>query len=328
MRSAVGWTEIASPVALWAAWRSFERGKRRRESVAAFSVDADRHVHRLARELMDGSWRPAGYRMLRIADPKRRLISRAPVADRVVHHALHAALAPELDRSLIEHTYACLPGRGTHRAIQLFQRRMQRYRFVLQLDIHRYFYSVSHGVLRDLLHRRLPEPRTRALVDHIIDSGRGLYARPAVAAWLGWDAPGPPDRGLPIGNLTSQWWGNLYLGALDHQAQRSLRVPAWQRYMDDLSLFGDDPRQLMDLRDAISAWLAVHRGLRLKDEKAEPRSTRAPSIYLGYRVSREGLCPGPRARGRITAHVRAAATPAQLQATITATAAMWMFGWG
>lgn len=97
--------------------------------------------------------------------------------------------------------------------------------------------------------------------------------------------------------------------------------------MDDLTLFCDDEAQLLDLRDAVGLWLLEHRGLELKDVGALPRSTRASSPYLGYRVSREGFSPGPKARGRIAAHVRAAATPDRLQATVTSTAAMWMFGW-
>ena len=320
------WDQIVAPAALWAAWRRFERGKRRRLSVAAFSVDADRRIHRIARSLAEGAWRPSPYQPLFITDPKRRLISRAPVGDRVVHQAIHAAISPLLDRRFIEHSYACLPGRGTHRAMMVYQRRLQRFRHVLQLDVRRYFYSIQHETLRGLLHRALPESNTRQLLDRILASGRGLYARPEIAAWLGWEEPGPANCGLPIGNLTSQWWGTLYLDGLDHHAQRVLRVPAGQRYMDDLTLFGDDPAALVAWRDQIGCWLAEHRGLALKDPLSEPSSTREATIYLGYRITREDCLPGPKARGRIPAHLRAARTPGALQASVTAIAGMWMVG--
>ena len=103
---------------LWAAWRTFRRGKRGRPTVARFEADADRQLPRLHRALTSGGYAPGPYRLKLIREPKVRLISAAPVRDRVVHHALDRVLAPTLDRRLIEHTYACLHGRGTHRAVR------------------------------------------------------------------------------------------------------------------------------------------------------------------------------------------------------------------
>ncbi|WP_428265790.1 hypothetical protein [Haliangium sp.] len=109
--------EIVSPRNLWRAWGDFRRGKRGRPSVLRFERHADRHIMQLHRALVAGSYRPSGYRTHLIRQPKVRLISAAPVRDRVVHHAVHRVLAPLLDRGLVEHTYACLPGRGAHRAV-------------------------------------------------------------------------------------------------------------------------------------------------------------------------------------------------------------------
>jgi hypothetical protein len=268
-----GWDEIVAPLNVWRAWREFERGKRRRPDVAAFSLEAERHVLRLARELAAGTYRPGGYQLRRITDPKRRLVAAASVRDRVVHHALHRVLAPQVNRSFIEHSYACLPGRGSHHAVLAFLGRMREFRYVLQLDVRRYFYSIDRGVLASLLLPRCRESPLRALLRLLLDSGGTLYREPWVAEWLGWEAPAEPGKGLPIGNLTSQWWGNLYLDGVDHFCCRVLRVPAYQRYMDDITLFSDDRRELTAARERVVLWLRVERRLELKDPLARPVRT-------------------------------------------------------
>ena len=281
---------VASTDNLWQAWCDYRKGKRSRRSVRAFDAEAGRQVVRLSRELGDGSYRPGGYRLLGIHEPKRRLIAAAPVRDRVVHRAIHRVVAPALDRGLIDATYACLPGRGSHRALLAMLAALRRYRYVLLLDVRAYFPSVRHAALRQVLRGELKDRRLLALTDVIIDSGDGLYRADGVAEFLGLE-PGfpPPGCGLPIGNLTSQAWGNLYLSGLDHYVKRELKVPHYQRYLDDLALAGDSRSELAAARDALAAWLWRERGQVLKRPDARPRSTRARHRYLGYRVSRAGV---------------------------------------
>jgi RNA-directed DNA polymerase len=326
VRSLRAWEALISPLNLWRAWEDFARGKRRRRAVAAFSLEADRHVFALARALREGSWRPGPYRLLRIAEPKRRLVSAAPVLDRVVHHAVYRVLAPPLNRGFLPQSYACLEGRGAHRALLRYQGELRRWRYVVTLDIERYFYSIERERLRGLLERRLREAPLRALIGCILDSGEGLYQRPDVVQWLGWAGPGAPGRGLPIGNLTSQWWGNLYLDGLDHFVKRDLRIPSYQRYMDDFTLFGDDAGRLRGARDEIAAWLWSERGLRLKDAQARPARTDRAQRYLGYRVTRGGFWPGPKMRSRIHGQlVAAASSPVSLRQSLASLGACWMF---
>lgn len=318
---------LSDPVELWRAWIAFREGKRRRQDVAAFSAQADRHVLALARDLAAGTWHPDPYHLIRVTDPKRRLIAAATVRDRVLHHAWYRLIGRRFEQGFVEHSYACLPGRGAHRALLAFQARLNRHRFVMQLDVRRYFYSIDREILRDLVARHLPEPPVQLLLDRLLASGAGLYSRPSVAAWLDWDRPQPPHLGLPIGNLTSQHWGNLYLNGIDHHAQRTLRVPAWQRYMDDMALFADEEATLLRARDAVAAWLAQHRGLSLKDPDAPVVRTAAPQAYLGYRVTHDTFEPGPKARGRLHANVgRAMGSPKRLAAVTSAWMALWRFG--
>lgn len=307
MKSHRVWAELSSLDNVWAGWREFSKGKRRRPAVAWFYADAERQVLRLHRELATGAWAPRRLRILRINDPKRRIVAAAHVRDRVVHHAIHRVLAPRLNRRLIHHTYACLPGRGSHRAVLAFQRAMRKHRFVLQLDIRRYFYSIDRERLRAWLWHRLPEEELRGLLGRVLAHGSGLYRRPAVAGWLGWDGPNPRGRGLPIGNLTSQWWGNLVLDELDHRVCRHLRLGHYQRYMDDFTLFGQDRSALVGAREDLSRWLAVQRGLKLKDPAAMPQSTHRPAVYLGHRITRESIRLGPKARGRLPGNLGGAA---------------------
>lgn len=245
-------------------------------------------------------------------EPKRRLVAAAPVRDRVVHHAIYRVLAPLLDPGLIGTTWACLPGRGSHRAILAFQGAMRRYPWMMTLDVRHYFLSIDRAILlEEVMARRLKDPPLLALLQTIADSGAGLYRAPGVAEFLGLPDGFPPvGCGLPIGNLTSQWWGNHYLSGLDHYIKRTLKIPHYQRYMDDLALFADSRIQLDEARQAVAEWLASHRHLRLKHPHAQPRPTDRSLVHLGRRVSRAGIRPTQaqlrRMQARIGALVRTA----------------------
>ncbi len=301
---------VIAPSNLWAAWLDFRRGKRRRRSVRAFEVDVDREIFLLRRQLEGGDWWPEEYRLLVVREPKRRLIAAAPVRDRVVHHACCRVLAPLLDGGLVEHTYACLPGRGSHRALLAFQRSQRRYSRLLHLDVRRYFLAIDRGILLGLMARRIKDPLLLRMLERIAEGGRGLYQSDAARELLDLE-PGfpPPGCGLPIGNLTSQWWGNHYLSGLDHFVKRELKIPHAQRYMDDVTLFSDSRSQLEEAREAIGEWLWQARRLRLKKPTAAVRSTRRRALYLGHWVDGGQIRPGPaalrRARQRLAGHLAA-----------------------
>ncbi len=296
---------LVSTANLWRGWREFRRGKRNRPSVRAFELDAERQVPRLHRELSGDRYLCGEYRLMALREPKRRLIAAACVRDRVVHHAVHRVLAPLFDPGLVDTTFACLPGRGSHRAVLAFVAALRRYRYVLNLDIRHYFLSIDRRILLELMARRLREKRLVGLLYTITESGAGLYRHRGVPEFLGLEPGFPPEGcGLPIGNLTSQWWGNQYLSGFDHFLKRDLKIPHCQRYMDDTALFSDSRAQLVEARGAAKQWLASERRLRLKRPDAAPRSSHGRFNYLGYRVSRAGIRPAPamldKMRRRIT----------------------------
>jgi hypothetical protein len=284
--------EVRSVGNLRGAWTDFRRNKGGRPTVRAFAPGAERAVWGLHRALSTSAYRHGPYKLLYLHEPKRRLIAAARIRDRIVHHAVHRALSPHLDRSLIDTTYACLPGRGSHRAVLRLVRELRRRRYLLMLDVRHYFLSIDRGILLDLMARRLKDRRLLELLRVIADSGEGIFREPGVAEFLGLDPDFPPPGcGLPIGNLTSQWWGNHYLSGLDHFVKRELKIPHYQRYLDDLTLLADSRSQLEEAREAIANWLGHERRLKLKHPNAAVRDTGGRVTYLGYRISRAGVRP-------------------------------------
>ncbi len=286
--------------ALWGAWLDCRRGKRRQPRIAAFDLDADTQVCRLHRQLRSGSYRPRPCRLSVVHDPKIRLVAAPAIVDRIVHNALLTDIGATYERGFIDHSYACSTGRGPHRAVLRYLVSTRRYRFRLSLDVRRYFPSVHLETLLGLFARRLRDRRTAELVSTLLEAGARVYRSALAVKTLDLDRdPLPPGCGLPLGGYLSHWSGALYLDGLDHFVKRTLKVESWQRYMDDGTLFGDDRSQLEDHREAIREWLRVHRRLELKKRRDGVQPTTQPSTYLGYRVSRSGLAPGPKAKRRL-----------------------------
>ena len=261
-------------------------GKRRVPGPAWFLANLETEVLRLERELRSGTWRPGGYVSFEIRDPKRRLISAAPFRDRVVHHAVHAVIAPLFERGFIDHTYANRVGKGTHRAVARYERLRDRHRHVLRGDIYRYFPAIDHEVLKADLRRRIACRRTLAVLDRIVDVSNPQ--EPVHLYYPGDDLFTPYERrrGLPIGNLTSQLFANVYLDRFDHFVTEVLRVP-YLRYVDDFALFDDDPARLAAWRDRAEAFLARRR-LSLHPTKTHMAATAAPTTFLGFELRPDG----------------------------------------
>jgi retron-type reverse transcriptase len=270
---------------LYRAFRRARRGKRDREEVAAFEYDLEANLFGLQTELETGTYRPGPYCNFWVREPKRRKISAAPFRDRVVHHALCQVIEPIFERCFIHDSYACRLKKGTHRAVDRCQAFARRYRYVLKADIRKFFPSVDHAVLLDLLAKRLADPRVMELIRQILKSGEGVLADEYVMQWF----PGDDllarfrPRGLPIGNLTSQFWANVYLNSLDQFIKRRLNCRAYVRYVDDFLLFSDDKAQLHRWKEEIMAFLGGLR-LALHVRKSVVFPVSEGIDFLGYRV--------------------------------------------
>jgi retron-type reverse transcriptase len=262
-------------------------GKRRKPGAAAFMANLETELLRLERALRSGRYRPGRYVEIEFRDPKRRLVSAAPFRDRVVHHAVHAVIAPLFERGFIHDSYANRVGKGTHRAVGRYERFRDRYRFVLRCDIYRYFPAIDHAIIKADIRRRIACRPTLALIDAIVD-GANLQ-EPVHLYYPGDDLfePYRRRRGLPIGNLTSQFFANVYLDGLDHFFKEVLRARGNLRYVDDFALFHDDPAVLAAWRERIAHYLASRR-LLLHPRKTMIQPTALPTTFLGFELWPQG----------------------------------------
>lgn len=284
------WSQVICFENLLLAARKAQKGKRFRANVLAFNDKLEQNLQNLHTELRTKTYQPGGYRAFQILDPKPRLISAAPYRDRVVHHALCNIIFPIFDRTLIHDTYANRPSFGTHRALQRFTQFARSHRYILQCDIRRYFPTIDHAILKAILRRKLKCPDTLWLVDIIID--RSNPQEPVVQHFPGDDLLTPVDRrhGLPIGNLTSQFFANLYLNGFDHFVKEQLKAACYLRYVDDFALFSDDRGFLTESRQAIEDYLATLR-LKIHAVKSQLFETRIGANFVGFRVLPIGEAP-------------------------------------
>lgn len=264
------------------AWRKASRGKRGHPNVAEFEHRLEDHLLDLRTELRSKTYRPGAYDSFFIHEPKRRLISAAPFRDRVVHHALCNLIEPIFEATFLAESFANRVGKGTHRALACCQRFARRFRHVLICDLRQFFPSIDHAILRRTLRRKIEDESVLWLADEILHSGEGILAESYSMVYFPGDdlfAINRP-RGLPIGNLTSQFWANVYLNPLDHFVKRQLGCRGYLRFVDDLLLFDDSKARLWEWKAALETRLArlrltIHPG-------AHPRPVGEGIPFLGF----------------------------------------------
>lgn len=277
------WDSVVSFDNLYLAYRKARRGKGANPDVARFGLNLERELLALQRELSTGDYRPGPYRLFTIYERKPRQIAAAPFRDRVVHHAVMNVIEPPLDRTFIHDSYACRKDKGVHKAVDRYQGWARRYAYALKMDVQRYFPSIDRDILKQKLRRRIKDREVLRLLDTIVDTGPATDGPPVY--FPGDDLLTPLGRrtGIPIGNLTSQFFANLYLDDLDHHLKETLRVGPYLRYVDDLVILDDDKARLHDVREAVRAKLAAAR-LRLHPNKAHITPTAHGLDMLGYFV--------------------------------------------
>lgn len=265
------WQDITSEENLLAAWGRVKKGHANSRAVCEYAENAEANIAKLRRDLLSDCFHPTEYHQFKIFDPKPRTISCASIQDRIVHQALCGVITPLLERSFLEVSFACRRGYGSHRACLLARRYAARFPYFCKMDIRHYFDSIDHEILLDLLGMRFREHSVLNLIRKIVEA----------------PVPGlPGGKGLPVGNLTSQWFANFYLDAFDHEVCRWFggQPVAYVRYMDDFVFFAQSKAQLWQIHDRAVAWLEQNRLLHVKDEATvlAPVSEGAP--FLGLRI--------------------------------------------
>ncbi|MEY2881174.1 MAG: hypothetical protein RLZZ15_3554 [Verrucomicrobiota bacterium] len=267
------------------------RGKSRRPDVEAWALRRESELARLREELLGGTWAPGPYRTFEIFEPKRRMIAAAPFRDRVLHHAVCNVLAPVLERRFLARSFSCQVGKGTTAARECCRQLTNRFRFVLKCDVAKFFPNIDHALLAARLAKWIACARLRGVVAQILASFRTGPELPApLLPGDDWLEANERPRGLPIGNLTSQLWGNFHLDALDHALAEREGHGAYLRYTDDFLLFGDDKARLWELRGIVVRELAAVR-LKLAEPKSRLLATGEGVPFCGFR-----FLPGLRPR--------------------------------
>jgi retron-type reverse transcriptase len=267
-------------VSYWAA----RRAKRGRVEVARFEAQVEDALFRLQEELRDETYQPGAYCHFYIYEPKKRKISAAPFRNRVVHHALVNVIEPIFERRFIHDSYACRVGKGTHRALNRCTEFVKRYPFVLQCDVAKFFPTIDHAILLSILGRTIADAQVLRLCERIVRSGEGVLDGERELHWFPGDDLFAPLRpqGLPIGNLTSQFWANVYLNDLDQFVKRTLKCRAYVRYADDFLLFHDDKAALHAWLGELRDFAATRLRLLLHPAKCQVFPTRSGVPFLGF----------------------------------------------
>lgn len=278
--------------ALEVAFKGASRGKRYRTYAAYYNYHRLETLLQLQHELRNNTYQPKPHARFTVNDPKKRLIDAPHFRDRIVHHTICSVLKQVFEPCFIFDSYACREGKGSHKAAQRLQYfirwQTDKPLYVLHLDISKYYASVNHEALKKLLRRKLRDPLPLRVLDTIIDCYQsGSEHDPLFAPDSPYHTRGA--RGIPIGNLTSQILGNIYLHAADDYIKRDLGVRRYIRYMDDLVLVHDDKRQLRQWQQQITNFLRDELCLTVHPRKTRLFPAQNGVEFVGYRIWRHKI---------------------------------------
>lgn len=262
--------ELISMDNLLVAWQEFVCGKRTKKDVQEFERDLMGNLYLLYKSLVEMNYEHSPYQAFVISDPKTRSIHKASVADRILHRAIYRQLYPFFDRIFIADSFSCRLGKGTHKALYRFEKFARRVSdnhhrtvWVLKCDIKKFFASVDQGILLRILNKRIVDKRIVWLIKQIIGSfSNGI--------------------GLPLGNLTSQLFANVYMNELDHYVKHQLRAKYYIRYADDFVILSREKDELEWRLRKIEQFLTGDLHLTLHPDKIELRTIVSGVDFLGW----------------------------------------------
>lgn len=252
---------IYEPANLYLAYKKARKGKRWQNTIKNFEKDAARNLYNIYTSLKKQTFITSPYRTKFVYEPKKREIFILPFyPDRIVQHAVMNVLEPIWDDLFYYHSYGCRKNKGIHKASKFTTIACRRNQYFLQLDISKFYPSIDHDILYEIIQKKIKCQNTLKLLKNIIYS---------------------TDSGVPIGNLTSQWFGNLYLNELDQFVKHELKIKDYVRYVDDFILLSDDKSKLWKCKHKIVKFLKIK--LKLKLSKFCLRPARIGIDFVGYR---------------------------------------------
>jgi len=272
-REEIKFEEIFSFENILAGFREFKKGKNDKKDVADFSMNLINNLCSLHNDLISGNYKHSGYEHFKIIYPKERDIHKARVRDRVVHHCLYRALYSHFNKFFIHDSYSCRFDKGTHRALNRFAQFGRGASFnnaetlwILKCDIKKCFASVGQKILKVILRKYIFCPKILAVLDSVIESS----------------SFGVDGRGIPLGNLTSQLFINIYMNEFDQFVKRIMKVGKYIRYADDFIIFDRDKDCLLELIPKIADFLEESLGLTLHPSKIDLKTFTSGMDFLGW----------------------------------------------
>lgn len=276
---------------LFQAWGEFKKGKRKRLEVKIFERHLEDNLFNLHQALRAKSYQHGSYASFYVQDPKQRHIHKASIQDRIVHHLLYKFLYKLFDKSFIFDSYSCRFNKGTHKGVlrlEKFVRKVSKnytsYCWVLKMDIRKFFASVDQRILFNLLKKKISDRDILWLLSEVIESFHSDEGK---------------NKGIPLGNLTSQVFANIYLNELDQFVKHKLRVKYYLRYADDFLLLSNSKECLYDLIGPIRVFLEDKLKLELHPNKILFRKLDWGIDFLGYIVLPHYRLPRTKTKRRI-----------------------------
>lgn len=260
------------------AWQEFLIGKKSKPDVQQFGFNLADNILSLHEDLANKSYVHGGYQSFYINDPKRRYIHKASVRDRLLHHAVYRILYPFFDRTYISDSYSCRNDKGTHKAINRFRKMAQivsknhtKTCWVLKCDIKKFFASIDHEVLLGILKEYILDKNIIWLLKNIIESFTLSGSRSPIVR-----------KGLPLGNLTSQLFSNIYMNRFDQYIKHKLKVKYYIRYSDDFVILSCNKKWLENLVPQIQSFLQKELKLSLHENKVFIKTYSSGVDFLGW----------------------------------------------
>ena len=265
--------KMISPANLFKSWDHFKRGKRKRKDIQVFERHLEDNVFQLHENLASFQYQHDRYHFFYVFEPKERYIGKASVRDRLVHQMVHGTLTPIFDKQFIFHSLSSRLGKGIHTGVSHLHQMIRKVSangtkpcFALKMDIRKFFDSIDHNVLKKLIRKSVFDEKVLKLIDLIIDSFQGK--KQGVA--------------LPLGNVTSQLFSNIYLHPLDDFVKRVLRIRYYLRYCDDFIFLSNNPDFLKSLIPIVREFLEQHLRLQLHPKKVTIRKLCQGIDFVGY----------------------------------------------
>ena len=270
---------IISPENLFSAWDVFKKGKLSKPDVQRFEWNLEENIFKLYHNLKSEIYKHGYYQGFYIRDPKQRHIHKATALDRIVHHAVFSILNPIFEPTFIPNSFSCRIGKGTHKGIDTLNKTLRQVSnnnfkpcFVLKCDIKKFFETIDHTILTSIIRKRIKDADAMWLLEEIIESFISKYSTLF------------ERKGLPIGNLTSQLFANIYLNEFDQFVKHKLKVKCYIRYTDDFVIGTEDKLYLENLIAPIRFFLSDKLALELHPKKVTIRKFHQGIDFLGYIV--------------------------------------------